>query len=141
MELNSNEIQEIIPHRYPFLLIDKIVEVEPGVSAKSIKCVTANEPFFVGHFPQEHIMPGVLIVEAMAQTGAVAMLLEEENKGKIGLFTGIKDAKFRGMVKPGDVIEISCEIISKRQNFGKGECEARVNGNLVAKATLTFALK
>ncbi|MDO5650342.1 MAG: 3-hydroxyacyl-ACP dehydratase FabZ [Gallicola sp.] len=141
MELNSNEIEKIIPHRYPMLLIDKIVEVEPGIKAKSIKCVTANEPFFQGHFPQEHIMPGVLILEAMAQTGAVAMLLEEENKGKIGLFTGIKDAKFRGMVKPGDVLEIECEISARKLNFGRGDCVAKVNGEVVSKATLTFAIK
>lgn len=87
MELNSNQIQEIIPHRYPFLLVDKITELEPGVKAKGIKCVTANEMHFMGHFPQHHVMPGVLIIEAMAQVGAVAILSVEENKGKIAFFT------------------------------------------------------
>ncbi len=90
MELNSNQIQEIIPHRYPFLLVDKITELEPGVKAKGIKCVTANEMHFMGHFPQHHVMPGVLIIEAMAQVGAVAILSVEENKGKIAFFGGIK---------------------------------------------------
>ena len=90
MELNSNQIQEIIPHRYPFLLVDKITELEPGVKAKGIKCVTANEMHFMGHFPQHHVMPGVLIIEAMAQVGAVAILSVEENKGKIAFFGGIQ---------------------------------------------------
>ena len=93
MELNSNQIQEIIPHRYPFLLVDKITELEPGVKAKGIKCVTANEMHFMGHFPQHHVMPGVLIIEAMAQVGAVAILSVEENKGKIAFFGGIKNAR------------------------------------------------
>ena len=94
MELNSNQIQEILPHRYPFLLVDRITECEPGKSATGIKCVSANESQFMGHFPQKHVMPGVLIIEALAQTGAVALLAEEKNKGKIAYFGGIKQARF-----------------------------------------------
>ena len=101
MELNSNEIQKILPHRYPFLLVDKITECVPGKSATGIKCVSANEMQFLGHFPKKHIMPGVLIVEALAQTGAVAMLTEEENKGKLALFGGIKSCRFKRQVVPG----------------------------------------
>ena len=106
MELNSNQIQEILPHRYPFLLVDRILECEPGKMAKGIKCVSANEMHFLGHFPQKHVMPGVLIIEALAQTGAVVLLMEEENKGKIALFGGIKNARFRKQVVPGDVLEL-----------------------------------
>ena len=111
MQLNSDEIQQILPHRYPFLLVDRITECEPGVKACGIKCVTANEMHFVGHFPQKKVMPGVLIIEALAQTGAVALLSEEKNKGHIALFAGIKNAKFKTQVTPGDVLEMSCEII------------------------------
>ncbi|MCF7927375.1 MAG: 3-hydroxyacyl-ACP dehydratase FabZ, partial [Candidatus Izimaplasma sp.] len=102
MELNSNQIQEIIPHRYPFLMIDKVAELEPGHSCKAIKAVSANEMQFMGHFPKEHVMPGVLIVEALAQTGAVTILSLEENKGKIAYFAGIDKCKFKQVVKPGD---------------------------------------
>lgn len=101
MELNSNQIQEIIPHRYPFLLVDRITDFEPGKWAKGIKCVSVNEMQFCGHFPQEHVMPGVLIIEALAQVGAIAILSLEENKGKIAYFGGIKNAKFKRQVKPG----------------------------------------
>ena len=108
MQLNSNQIAEIIPHRYPFALVDRIVDGEVGKWAKGIKCVTVNEPFFQGHFPQYHVMPGVLIIEALAQVGAVTMLSMPENKGKIGLFGGIKNARFRRQVTPGDVLELEC---------------------------------
>lgn len=141
MELNSNEIQQILPHRYPFLLVDKIVDMEPGKSAKGIKCVTANEMHFMGHFPQLHVMPGVLIIEALAQTGAVALLSEEENKGKIAFFGGIKNARFRKQVVPGDVLELSCEIISRRGPVGIGKATATVDGKVAVTAELTFAIQ
>ncbi|MBP3568061.1 MAG: 3-hydroxyacyl-ACP dehydratase FabZ [Lachnospiraceae bacterium] len=141
MELNSNEIQQILPHRYPFLLVDKIIEMEPGKSAKGIKCVSANEMQFMGHFPQMHVMPGVLIIEALAQTGAVALLCEEENKGKIAFFGGIKNARFRKQVIPGDVLELSCEIISRRGPVGVGKATATVDGKVAVTAELTFAIQ
>ncbi len=141
MQLNSNEIQQILPHRYPFLLVDKIVEMEPGKSAKGIKCVSANEMQFMGHFPQMHVMPGVLIIEALAQTGACAILCEEENKGKIAFFGGIKNARFRKQVVPGDVLELSCEIISRRGPVGIGKACATVNGKIAVTAELTFAIQ
>jgi len=141
MQLNSNEIQQILPHRYPFLLVDKIVEMEPGKSAKGIKCVSANEMQFMGHFPQMHVMPGVLIIEALAQTGACAILCEEENKGKIAFFGGIKNARFRKQVVPGDVLELSCEVISKRGPVGIGKACATVDGKIAVTAELTFAIQ
>lgn len=140
MELNSNQIQEILPHRYPFLLVDRILECEPGQSAKGIKCVSANEMHFLGHFPQKHVMPGVLIIEALAQVGAVAILTEEENKGKIVLFGGIKNARFRQQVIPGDVLELSCEIISRKGPVGIGKATAKVGGKVAVSAELTFAI-
>ena len=106
MKYNSDEIAKILPHRYPFALVDRIVDGEEGKWAKGIKCVTVNEPFFQGHFPQYHVMPGVLIVEAMAQVGGVALLSMPENKGKLALFGGIKNARFRRQVTPGDVLEM-----------------------------------
>jgi 3-hydroxyacyl-[acyl-carrier-protein] dehydratase len=140
MELNSNQIQEILPHRYPFLLVDRILECEPGQSARGIKCVTANEMQFLGHFPQKHVMPGVLIIEALAQTGAVALLTEEENRGKIVLFGGIKAARFKKQVVPGDVLELNCEIIQRRGPVGIGKATAYVDGKVAVTAELTFAI-
>ncbi len=105
MTFNSNEIMEILPHRFPFQLVDRITECEPGVSAKGRKCVTVNEQFFCGHFPQRHVMPGVLILEAMAQVGAVAILTQEENKGKVVLFGGVKNARFGRQVVPCGVLD------------------------------------
>ena len=141
MELNSNQIQEILPHRYPFLLVDKIIDFEPGKWAKGIKCVSANEMQFMGHFPGQHVMPGVLIIEALAQTGAVAILSKEENKGRIALFGGIKSAKFKRQVIPGDVLELSCEIIASKGPVGIGKAEAYVGGQLAVSAELTFAIE
>ncbi len=141
MELNSNQIQEILPHRYPFLLVDRVVDFEPGKWAKGIKCVSANEMQFMGHFPQKHVMPGVLIIEALAQTGAVAMLAQEENKGKIAFFGGIKKARFRKQVVPGDVLELYCEIIDKKGPVGIGTAVAKVNGEVAVNAELTFAIQ
>ena len=140
MELNSNQIQEILPHRYPFLLVDRITECEPGTHAKGIKCVSANEMQFMGHFPQKHVMPGVLLIEALAQVGAVAILSTPENKGKIAYFGGIKEARFKGMVKPGDVLMLETEIIRVKGPVGVGKANAYVDGKLVCKAELTFAL-
>lgn len=140
MELNSNEIQKIIPHRYPFLLVDKIVDMEIGKWAKGIKCVSANEMQFMGHFPEKHIMPGVLIMEALAQTGAIAILSEEENKGKIAVFGGIKNCRFKEQVVPGDVLELYCQITERRGPVGYGDAVAKVNGKIAAKGELTFAI-
>lgn len=141
MELNSNQIQEILPHRYPFLLVDRITDFEAGKWAKGIKCVSANEQQFLGHFPDKHIMPGVLIIEALAQTGAVALLTEEENKGKLALFGGIKKARFRRQVIPGDVLELSCEIISRKGPIGIGSAVATVNGEVAVNAEISFAIQ
>ncbi len=141
MELNSNQIQEIIPHRYPFLLVDRITELEPGVKAVGRKCVTANEMQFMGHFPEFHVMPGVLIIEALAQTGAVAILSLEENKGKVALFGGIKHARFKKQVIPGDVLELHCEIIKQKGPIGVGKADAYVDGKLAVTAEITFAIQ
>ena len=140
MLLNSNQIQEIIPHRYPFLLVDQIIALEEGVSATGIKNVTANEYFFLGHFPQEHVMPGVLIVEALAQVGAIAILKKEENKGKIAYFAAINDCKFRRKVIPGDQLNLSIEIIKSRSNFGVGKAVARVGDVIACEAELSFMI-
>jgi len=141
MELNSNEIEKILPHRYPFLLIDRVTECEPGKYAKGIKCVTANEMHFCGHFPLKHVMPGVLIIEALAQTGAIALLMEEEYKGKIALFGGIKKARFKKQVVPGDRLELECKIVSRRGPIGFGEAVAKVDGKVAVIAELTFAIE
>ncbi|HIW54428.1 MAG TPA: 3-hydroxyacyl-ACP dehydratase FabZ [Candidatus Ruthenibacterium merdigallinarum] len=140
MTLDSNEIMQILPHRFPFQLIDRITACEPGQSAAGRKCVTVNEQFFCGHFPQKHVMPGVLILEAMAQVGAVALLTEEENRGKIVLFGGVKHARFKRQVTPGDVLEIRCELTARRGPVGIGKAEARVDGKLAAAAELSFAI-
>ena len=136
----SDEIAQILPHRYPFALVDRIVDGEEGKWAKGIKCVTVNEPFFQGHFPQYHVMPGVLIVEAMAQVGGVALLSMPENKGKLALFGGIKNARFRRQVTPGDVLEITCTLTKMKGPVGIGEAKALVDGQVAATAELTFAL-
>ena len=141
MELNSNQIQEILPHRYPFLLIDRVKECVPGTSAVAIKCVSANEMQFMGHFPGQHVMPGVLILEALEQTGAVALLCEEENKGKIALFGGVKNARFKKQVIPGDVLELHCEIVMRRGPVGIGKATAYVDGKIAVTAELTFAIQ
>lgn len=140
MKYNIEEIKEIIPHRYPFLLIDRVVDGEVGSWAKAIKNLTANEEFFNGHFPEYPVMPGVLIIEALAQTGAVALLSEEENKGKIALFGGIKSAKFKKQVVPGDRLELFCELTRKLGKIGFGKARAEVDGKLVCEAELTFII-
>lgn len=138
--LTTKEIMEIIPHRQPMLLIDTVEELEPGKRAVAKKCVTYNEPYFAGHFPQEPVMPGVLIVEALAQTGAVAMLSLSENKGKIAYFGAINSAKFKGKVVPGDVLTLETQIVKSKGPMGIGSAKAYVEGKLVVQAELTFAI-
>ena len=141
MELNIQEIMEILPHRPPFLLVDRITACEPGKSATGIKCVTMNEPFFTGHFPGQPITPGVLILEALAQTGAVAALSLPENKGKLAIFGGVKHARFKRPVVPGDVLELSCELLEQRGPVGYGKAVARVEGKIAAQAEITFVIQ
>ncbi|MDO4926151.1 MAG: 3-hydroxyacyl-ACP dehydratase FabZ [Turicibacter sp.] len=140
MVLNSNQIQEIIPHRYPFLLVDRIDELEPGKRALGVKCISANEMQFMGHFPQQHVMPGVLIIEALAQVGAVAILSLEANKGKIAYFAGIKSAKFRQKVVPGDVLTLETELIKVKGSIGVGKAIAKLGDKVAVEAELTFAI-
>ena len=138
--LDINEIKKIIPHRYPFLLIDKIIEMEEGKSAVGIKNVTFNEYFFQGHFEQEPVMPGVLIIEALAQVGAVALLSQEEYKGKTAYFGGINKAKFKKKVVPGDTLTLKIEISKIKGPVGIGIAVAEVDGKKVAQAELTFVI-
>ena len=140
MQLSSNQIAEILPHRYPFALVDRITDGEVGRWARGIKCVSVNEQFFCGHFPQEHVMPGVLILEALAQVGAVALLSKEENRGKIALFGGVKHARFKRKVIPGDVLEMECRLTRQRGPVGIGECVATVGGEIACTAELIFAV-
>lgn len=140
MSLSAQEIQSIIPHRWPFLLVDRIDELEPGVRAVGVKNVSVNEPFFQGHFPGHPIMPGVLIVEALAQVGAVALLSLEENKGKVGYFAGIDSFRFRRPVHPGDVLRLEVSLTKMRGPIGKGAARAEVDGSIAAEGELTFAL-
>jgi 3-hydroxyacyl-[acyl-carrier-protein] dehydratase len=140
MVMNVEDIMKVIPHRYPFLLIDRIVELEPGVRAVAIKQVTINEPFFQGHFPDYPIMPGVLIVEALAQTGAVAGMVVPENQGKIALFAGIEAVRFRKPVVPGDTLRLEVTIQAMKRGIGKASALATVDGALACEGMLTFAL-
>jgi len=134
-------IEEIIPHRAPFLLIDEVVELRPGEGADARKTVREDEWYLAGHFPGRPVMPGVLIVEALAQTGAVAVLAEEDNRGKLALFAGIDDCRFKRIVEPGDVLELRCELERVRGPIGRGKAEARVGDELACRATLTFAVE
>ena len=134
-------IEQILPHRDPFLLIDEVVEVTPGVGAVARKTVREDEWYLSGHFPGRPIMPGVLIVEALAQTGAVAVLSEEEYRGRVALFAGIDDCRFKRIVGPGDTLDLRCELEQVRGPVGRGKAEARVDGDLACKATLTFAVE
>lgn len=141
MKLTTKEIMEIIPHRSPFLLVDTIEELEPGVRAVGTKCVSFNEPYFAGHFPNEPVMPGVLQIEALAQVGAVAMLSKPENKGKIAYFASINSAKFKDKVLPGDVLTLSVEITRQKGTIGIGSAKAtKQNGKVAVIAELTFAI-
>lgn len=140
MTLDITQIMEILPHRQPFLLIDAVEELEPGVRAIARKCVSYNEPYFNGHFPAEPVMPGVLIIEALAQTGAVAILSVEENRGKTAYFAGIQSAKFKKKVVPGDVLTLQTEIIKQKGPIGIGKAIATVDGKIACVAELTFAI-
>jgi 3-hydroxyacyl-[acyl-carrier-protein] dehydratase len=139
--LDRSAIEAILPHRDPFLLIDEVVELEPGARVVARKRVRPDEWYLRGHFPGRPIMPGVLIVEAMAQTGAVAVLSEEENRGRLALFAGIDGVRFKRIVEPGDELELTCELEKVRGPIGKGRAEARVDGELAARGTLTFAVE
>ena len=138
--LTTKEIMEIIPHRQPFLLIDTVEEMTPGVRAVAKKCVSYNEPFFQGYYPTEPVMPGVLIIEALAQAGAVAILSLDENKGKTVYFAAIQSAKFKRKVIPGDVLMLETEIVKQKGPMGIGKAVAWVDGEVAAQAELTFAI-
>jgi 3-hydroxyacyl-[acyl-carrier-protein] dehydratase len=139
--LTRAQIEEILPHREPFLLIDEVLELEPGRRVVARREVRADDPWFAGHFPGRPVMPGVLIVEAMAQTGAVAVLVEEENRGRIAFFAGIDDCRFKRVVEPGDVLTLTCEIDQVRGPIGRGKATAHVGEELAARGTLTFAVE
>lgn len=139
--LSAKEIMEIISHRQPFMLLDTVEELEPGVKAVARKCVSYNEPYFAGHFPDEPVMPGVLIIEALAQAGAVAILSQPEFRGKTAYFAAVNSAKFKGKVTPGDVLTLETQIIKVKGPIGVGSAKAYVDGKLVTSAELTFAIK
>lgn len=139
MIYDIEQIQEILPHRYPMLLVDRIEEIT-DTTVKGVKCVTANEQFFCGHFPQKKVMPGVLIVEALAQTGAVVLLSRPQNKGKLAMFAGINNVRFKGQVVPGDVLNLSVELTKERGPIGFGNAVATVDGKVVCQGELMFAI-
>ncbi|MDQ3411882.1 MAG: 3-hydroxyacyl-ACP dehydratase FabZ [Chloroflexota bacterium] len=139
-ELDAVAIQRIIPHRYPFLLVDRITELEPGKRAVGLKNVTIGDPFFAGHFPGYPVMPGVLIVEALAQVGAVALLTTDEFKGKLALFAGIDKVRFRRQVMPGDALVLTVELGQIRRTIGSGTGVATVNGDVACRGELMFGL-
>jgi len=138
--LGRREIEEIIPHREPFLLLDEVTVLEPGVRVVALKRVREDEWYLGGHFPGRPIMPGVLMIEALAQAGAVAVLAREENRGKLALFAGIDDVRFKRIVEPGEELELTCEIEALRGPVGRGKARATVNGELAVRGTLTFAV-
>ena len=134
-------IESILPHRAPFLLLDEVTELEPGKRVVASRRVNEDDWWFAGHFPGRPVMPGVLIVEAMAQAGAVAVLIEEANRGKIAFFAGIDDCRFKRIVEPGDVLTLTCEIDTVRGPIGRGKAQAHVGEALAARGTLTFAVE
>lgn len=136
-----DELEAILPHRDPFLLLDEVLELEPGRRVVARYAVRGDAWWFPGHFPARPVMPGVLIVEAMAQTGAVAVLVEEANRGKIAFFAGIDDCRFKRIVEPGDVLTLTCEIDQVRGPIGRGKATAHVGDQLAARGTLTFAVE
>jgi 3-hydroxyacyl-[acyl-carrier-protein] dehydratase len=138
LPLEAADIMRILPHRYPFLLVDRVVELEPGVRAVGIKAVTANEPQFTGHFPDRPIMPGVLMVEALAQTAGIAVLTMDAYRGKLGLFAGIDDCRFRRMVTPGDTLRLEVTVEKLRGMFGRVKAVATVDGEVAVEATLSI---
>jgi 3-hydroxyacyl-[acyl-carrier-protein] dehydratase len=138
--LDVMRVMAALPHRFPMLLVDRVEELVPDQRIVATKAVTINEHFFAGHFPDRPIMPGVLIVEAMAQTGAVAVLADEANRGKLALFAGIDDVRFKRIVEPGDELELTCELERVRGPIGRGKATAKVDGELAARGTLTFAV-
>lgn len=138
--LGVKEIEKIIPHRHPFLLVDRIDEMEPGIRAVGQKCFTYDEWFFKGHFPEQPVVPGVLVIEALAQVGAVALLSLEENQGKIPFFGGISKARFRQKIVPGDCVKLECEIIKRKGPVGIGNATAYVSGKVAVSAEISFAI-
>ncbi len=138
--LNSDEIKKIIPHRYPMLLVDRVVSLEEGKKVHARKNVTSNEPFFQGHFPAEQVMPGVLIIESLAQAGAVALLKHPDFKGRTAYFAGIDKARFKHKVTPGDILDLHVEITRLKGPIGKGQAHAYVGDTLAASAEITFAI-
>ncbi|GGH70943.1 3-hydroxyacyl-[acyl-carrier-protein] dehydratase FabZ [Compostibacillus humi] len=139
--MDLEQIKEVIPHRYPFLLVDKVLEMEEGKRIVALKNVTANEPFFQGHFPSYAVMPGVLMIEAMAQAGAIAVLNKEENKGKLGFLAGVDKCRFKRQVRPGDQLKLEVEIVRVKGPIGKGKGTVTVDGELACEAEITFAIK
>lgn len=140
LPLDAVAIRSIIPHRYPFLFVDRVIALEPGLSATGVKAVSGNEPFFEGHFPAYPVMPGVIIVEALAQVGAIAMLSHDDYKGKLALFAGIEKVRFKRQVKPGDSLQLRVELGKIRRNIGSGRGEATVDGELACSGEFMFAL-
>lgn len=139
--MDIQEIKDVIPHRYPFLLVDKVLEIEEEKRVVGLKNVTVNEPFFQGHFPDYPVMPGVLILEALAQVGAIAVLGMEKNKGKLGFLAGVDKCRFKRQVKPGDQLKLEVEITRMKGSIGKGKGKATVDGEVACEAEIIFAIK